>query len=316
MILVTGATGFVGRRLVTRLTRDLGFDVRVLLRPGTDLSRLPRGVRVDAAVADLNNHDALVEAMDRVHTIFHLIGTDTRGRYAQLDDVDVAGTKLVMDAARAARVGRVVYLSRIGADRGSAYSILRAKGHAEEAIRQSGLAYTIFRSSVLFGESDRFSQNLAMLISSSPVFFVPGDGDMTMQPLWVEDLITCLTMSLENLDHLDKVISLGGPEVLSYRRMAMRVMYTIGHQRPIVGLPMLMHRVGGWYLDGLFARWPVTEIWAELLSSNQTAEIGLIEREFGFRPRTFDVGVLSVYLRKQRHMGNMLRYITSVKWDS
>ncbi len=313
MILVTGATGFVGRRLVRRLGQT-SLDVRVLLRPGTDMARLPKGVPVHAMVGSLNTPDSLLAAMDGVHTIYHLIGTETRGRHAQLDEVDISGTQTICDAALAARVGRIIMVSRIGADRASAFPVLRAKGEIEEIVKRSGLAYTILRSGVLFGQGDRFSEHIAMLAKAFPVYLVPNDGEQILHPLWVEDLVTSLVLSLQNLDLIDHTISLGGPELLTYRRIVMRVMYAIGAQRPIVSLPLQLHRAGAWFLDGLFARWPFTEQWAEMLSINQSAELGTIERVFGFRPASFDIGLIDRYMENVAYGRRLPEYVFSTRW--
>ncbi|HEC21323.1 MAG TPA: NAD-dependent epimerase/dehydratase family protein [Chloroflexi bacterium] len=314
MILVTGATGFVGRHLVRRLAGDAGLQVRVLLRPGSDTTRLPRGVPVHAMVGKITDVDSLLAAMDGVHTVFHLVGTETRGRHAQLEDVDIASIHAVVEAGLAARIGRLIYVSRVGADRASAFPVLRAKGEIEDVIRRSGLAYTIFRSSVLFGKGDRFSEHIAMLARAFPVYFVPGDGEMILQPLWVEDLVTCLAMSLEDLSLIDATLSLGGPELLSYRRVVLRVMHAARSRRPIIGLPLLVNQAGAWFLDGLFARWPFTEYWIEMLSTNQTSELGTIERVFGFRPATFDIGLLDRYMENRRYALELLRYIFTQRW--
>lgn len=265
-------------------------------------------------IGNLSDPDSMLAAMNGIHTVFHLIATDERGRHARLEEIDVAGTRAVVNAALLARVGRLICVSRFGADRGSAFPVLRAKGEMEETIRNSGLAHTIFRSGPLFGDGDRLSEGLAMLLRAFPLFFVPGDGEMTLQPFWVEDLVTCLVMSLEDLDLIDRTLVVGGPEILTYRRMVMRVMHTIGSPRPIVSLPLLGHKMGAWFLDGLFARWPFTEQWVELLSTNQTGELGTVERHFGFRPAAFDVGVLSTYMRKRHYFWALLRYIFSTRW--
>jgi uncharacterized protein YbjT (DUF2867 family) len=314
MILITGATGFVGRRLVRRLAGDAGLKVRVLLRPGSDTDRLPRGVPVHIMMGNLTDMDSLLAAMEGVHTVFHLVGTETRGRHAQLKEADIAGAQAVIEAGLSARIGRLVYVSRVGADRASAFPVLRAKGEIEDAIRTSGLSHTIFRSGVLFGEGDRFSEHIAMLVRAFPFYFVPGDGETVFQPLWVEDLVTCLAMSLEDLDLIDATISVGGPELLTYRRLVMRVMYAIRSPRPIIGLPLLAHQAGAWFLDGLFARWPFTQQWVEMLSTPQTADLGAIERHFGFRPSAFDIGLIDRYMQGQRYMLKLLRYIFTTRW--
>jgi uncharacterized protein YbjT (DUF2867 family) len=314
VILVTGATGFVGRRLVRRLAGDAGLEVRVLLRPGSQPHELPRGVSVHAMMGSLADPDSLLAAMDGVHTLYHLISTDTRGRHARLEEVDIRGTETIIEAALAARVGRIITVSRVGADRASAYDLLRAKGEIEELVRSSGLAYTIFRSTPLFGAGDHFSEHLAMMIRAFPFFLVPGDGDQILQPLWVEDLVTGLTMALQDLDLVDQTVGVGGPELLTYRRIVMRTMYAIDAQRPIINSPLQLHQAGAWFLDGLFARWPFTEHWVEMLASNQTAELGTLERLFGIRPAAFDIGLIDRYLRERSRENRLLHYAFTSHW--
>ena len=314
MILVTGALGFVGRRLLRRLAEYPNLKVRVLLRPGTDVDRLPRGVSVHAMMGDIHDKTALAAAMDGVHTVFHLAGTETRGRHSHLEEVDIEGTRSIVEAARLARVGRIITVSRIGADRASAFPGLRAKGEIEDIIRKSGLAYTVFQTGVLFGEGDHFSENIAMLARSFPVYLVANDGEQVLQPLWVEDLVTCLTMSLQSLDLIDETLSLGGPEIIAYRRLVMRVMYAIGISRSFLSVPLLALRAGAWFLDGLFARWPFSEYWIELLSTNQTAGLGNIERLFGFRPAAFDIGLIDKYMVGRHYRRELLRYIFTSRW--
>lgn len=314
MYLISGATGFIGRRLLYRLSTHSGAQVRVLLRPGSDVARLSRPISFHTMIGDIRDPDSLLAAMDGVHTVIHLMGTDGRGRHSSLPVVDIGGTQAVVEAARAARVGRIIYLSRAGADRASAYSTLSAKGQIEEIIKSSGLAHTIFRLSVVFGEGDHFSENIAMLASAMPLYPVPGDGESLFQPLWVEDLVTCLLMSLEDQNLIDVVLPLGGPEMLTYRRVVMRVMRAAKCQHPIVGIPFLTNRALIWFLDGLFARWPVNSHWIEAFSSGQSAELGAIERHFGFRPSAFDLPLLSSYLTGRHHRLRFWRYIFTKSW--
>jgi NADH dehydrogenase len=265
-------------------------------------------------MGDIRDSDSLLAAMDGVHTIVHLVGTEKRGRHAMLDEVDVEGTRHLVEAAAAARVGRIIAMSRLGADTASAFAVQRAKGEIERIICNSGLSYTIFRSAVLFGKGDLFSEHIAMLARAFPVFFVPGEGEMVLQPLWVEDLVTCLAMSLEDLELLDKTLTVGGPELLSYRRIIMRVMRASHSQRPILGVPPLMARLVSWYLDGLFVRWPFNEFWIELLSTAQTGELGSVERQFGFRPIAFDIGLIDEYMKKRRYGLAFVRHIFTRDW--
>jgi NADH dehydrogenase len=312
MILITGATGFVGRSMLARLAKH-DVKVRILLSTKSDPEKLPQ-VPFEAAVGDITDAATLDEALKDVHTVIHLVGTETRGRHARLDDIDLEGTKQLIEACKKARIGRLIAVSRPAASRASAYRIKQVKGEIEEAIRSSGLAYTIFQCAVLYGKGDRFSEHIAMMAKVLPVYPLPGDGESVLQPLWVEDLVTCITISLESLDLIDEVVPVGGPELLTYRRIVMRVMFAVGARKPLVSIPFLVLRYGAWFLDGLFARWPITEMWAELLATNQTTELGNIERLFGFRPAAFDIGVIDHYLQQRGYWRRFLRYIFSVNW--
>lgn len=300
---------------MARLTETESIRVRLLVHSRASASRwLNPDLDVDVIVGSITDEEILTTALGGIHTVFHLVGTETRGRHSKLSDVDVEGTKKLVSLAQEARVGRIIYVSRVGADRASAYPVRRAKGEAEEVIISSGIAYTIFRVSVLFGIGDRFSEHIAMLARAFPFYTVPGEGDTVLQPLWIGDLVTCLAMSLEDLDSVDRIMAIGGPELLTYRRIVMRVMHACSSRRPIIGLPLLVHRAGSWFLDGLFARWPFTEQWVEMLSSSQAAELGYIERSFGFRPAAFDIGLIDTYMRNRPYFFNLICYIFTRHW--
>lgn len=311
MILVTGATGYIGMHLVRRLSLEPGMRLRVLLRPGQTFPQVPGDAIIHTVSCELEDYASILQAMESAHTVYHLLGTDTRGRHAELDRIDIAGTRIVVEAALEAKVGRFLAVSRIGADRNSAYDLLRTKGEIEDIIKGSGLAYTILRSSLLFGQNDRFTENIAMLLKAFPAYLLPGEGEMILQPLWVEDLVTCLMMALQDIDLIDRTLSLGGPELLTFRRIVMRVMRASNIRRPLLNLPLLVHKGGAWFLDGLFVRWPFTEHWIELLLGSQTAELGNIERRFGFRPAALDVGLIDGYMAERRYLVAFLRYILS-----
>ena len=311
MILITGATGFVGQSVLRRLTHDHALQVRVLLRAKAHAQSLPVDVPIHIMLGSITDEESLLAAMDGVHTIIHLVTTEARGRHANLSGVDEEGTRKLVESARIARVGRIITVSRFGADKASAYPVMRTKGHIEDMIIKSGVSYTILRASVLFGQHDSFSEHIAMMARAFPVYFVPGEGDTTLQPLWVEDMARCVVMSLEDLNLIDKVLDLGGPELLTYDRIVRRVMRASDSVRPIANVPLLWHSAAAWFLDGLFARWPYTRYWVDLLSANRTSELGNVERYFGFRPTQLDLKVLRTYMQKRRYSFEMLRYIFS-----
>src|SRR5690606_2768624 len=154
LILVTGATGFIGRHLVSCLMAR-GYHVRCLLT-AAQAQNLPWGTPPEIITGSVLDEEALFRAVTGAHVVIHLANAQWWGRKRDLERIELVGTRNLITAARAARVGRIIAVSHLGASPSAAYPLLRAKGQVEEAIRASGLAYTILRSGIVFGEDDAF----------------------------------------------------------------------------------------------------------------------------------------------------------------
>jgi len=218
MILVTGGTGFVGNILIQNLLAQ-GKQVRTLVRPSKRSPNLPKSTSVEVVVCSITDERSIRAAMKGVQYVYHLAGSEREGSRANLEEVDIEGSRKVANAARLAGVERLFFLSHLGADRASAYAVLKAKGIAEGLIQQSGVPFTVLRSSVLFGKGDHFTTSFTQLLKMSPgVILMPGDGENLLQPLWVEDAVTCLLACQDNPDTIGKIISIGGPEYFSFRQ--------------------------------------------------------------------------------------------------
>jgi len=307
MILITGATGFVGRALVPRLVEG-GLEVRCLIRPSRHTPRLPKGMPLQISIASLNDERGLRAALVGVDTVIHLAGAEWHGRRSDVFAVDAAGTRTLVEATREAGVGRFIYLSHLGADRASAFAVLKAKGVAEEFIRQSGLPYTIVRSALLYGEEDVFLNVVAALLKLGPgIFLMPGDGKISLQPLWVEDLVTCLEWSLSDLTSLNQTLSIGGPEFITFDQMVQTAMDVIGVRRVLVPIHPPFLRAGAWLLEHSLPRSPLTTHWLDYLAINRTCEVSSVSRYFGLKPARF-VNTLD-YLRHKRWWPEMARLI-------
>jgi NADH dehydrogenase len=225
--------------------------------------------------------------------------------------VDVAGTRAVTQAAERAGVARLIYVSHLGADRASAYPVLKAKGIAEEFVRQSPVPYLIVRSAMLFGAEDVFVNVLAAVLKLSPgVFLMPGDGRTVLQPLWVEDLATCLEWSLADANLLNQTLSVGGPEFIPLREMIDILMDALGFRRAVVPVRPVYLRGAAWFLEQALPRSPLTTRWLDYLASNRTTELTSVTRLFGLKPTRFQPATLS-YMRDKRWLAEMTRLVFS-----
>ena len=287
MILVTGGTGFIGQELIRHLV-ERGYQVRILLRPSYQSPRLPRGVPVEAVVCSLKDERGLRAAMKGVDAVFHMAGAEQSGSRADLQAVDIDGSRLVAQAAAGAGVERLVYLSHLGADRASAYPVLKVKGIAEHFIMQSGVPYTIFRSAVVFGPGDHFTTALVRLLRMSPfVFLLPGNGATFLQPIWVEDLVTSMILSKDTPDAAGQVFSVGGPEYLSFRKITEMVADAVRVRRTILSIPPAYIRILTVWLEHNSRAFPMGIFWSDYLAADRTCDLDTLPRMFGLMPERF-----------------------------
>jgi len=287
MILVTGGTGFIGQTLIRQLV-TLGKPVRTLLKPSPVSPNLPRGVSVEAAVSSFKDGRSLRAAMKGVDVIFHLAGSERLSSRADLTGTDVEGTQLLVRAAADAGVERIFFVSHLGADRASAFAVLKAKALAEGFIVNSGLEYTIFRSAVVYGPGDQFTTSLARLLRMSPGFFLlPGDGSALIQPLWIEDLVTCMILSLEENIARNQILSLGGGEYLSFNQVVAIIQAALEIRRKLFNLPPPYLRILALFMEQVMPQFPVSIFWLDYLAADRTTALDTLPRMFGVIPARF-----------------------------
>ncbi len=305
MILVTGGTGFIGKALIRRLV-ELNYPVRTLIRPSKQSPSLPRGVPVDVAVSSLKDERGLRAAMVGVDTVYHLVGGEWRGPQASLLAIDIQGTRAVAEAAKDAGVKRFFYISHLGADRASAYPVLKAKAIAEEFIRRSGLNYTILRSAIVFGPNDGFTTGLARILGATPFFLLtPGDGSVQLQPIWVEDLVTCLTWALDDPEMVNRIVEVGGPEYLTFNQIAELVMQESGVRKRFLRVSPPFLRGLTVFLDSMMPALPVSVYWLDYLAVNRTCALDTLPRSFNLMPARMSQRL--AYLRGRRWGFDLLR---------
>jgi uncharacterized protein YbjT (DUF2867 family) len=287
MILVTGATGFIGRAL-TRQLLETGRELRVLIRPSRRSPRLPKGQPIDVAVVNLADERAIRAALKGVDVIFHLAGAEWQGRNANLLAVDMQGTENLARVAADADVKRIIMVSHLGASRASAYPVFKAKGIAEEHVRRAGIAHTIFRSSLVFGPEDHFTTTLARLLQTSPfVFPLPGSSRSVVQPLWVEDLVSVLIWSLDDEGTINRTYEIGGSEYFTVRQIVETIMQVTQRPHTLFEMHPVLLRALVVTLESFVPNYPVSSFWLDYIAVSRTCAVDNLTRAFGLMPARF-----------------------------
>jgi NADH dehydrogenase len=285
VILLTGATGTVGKALLPRLV-DSGEPVRALVRDPRRLGR--HRVDVQLALGDLARlGDARLsrQALRGVDTVIHLAAAIRDQPGGAVEEVTGLATARLLRAAERAGVERFVFFSAIGATPFQRTRFFRAKALAEESVADSPLNTTIFAPSIVYDRDDPWVTNMRRL-ALLPLLPISGSGQAMYEPIWAADVADAVLAALES--GRGGRIELAGPERLSYERIARTIAWSSGRRRRVVHVPLNivrlvlrgMRRALG---DAVFATWEE----AELLEVPMVSERGTGDVEaLGVSPKS------------------------------
>jgi uncharacterized protein YbjT (DUF2867 family) len=232
-ITITGATGFVGSHLTTRLVSERHEAVR--------LARRPRSGDADIVVSCLDDVNQLTEAFAGCDAVAHCAGINREIGDQTYERVHVEGTRNVVEAAKAAGVEKIVLMSFLRArpDCGSPYH--ESKWEAEEIVRNSGLDYTILKAGVIYGRGDHMLDHLSHALHTFPVFGLVGFKEKSIRPLAIEDLVHVMRAALIDGRMKRQTVAVLGPEEIYLSEAVHRVAEVVGKQPLMFPLPVVCH---------------------------------------------------------------------------
>jgi NADH dehydrogenase len=287
-ILLTGGTGFVGSA-IRRALRNR--SLRLLVRTRTNLPQLPPNV--DVVEGDVTDRDSLRGVAEGCATVVHLVAIIEEHGNVTFDRVIRQGTDNVLEEATRAGVTRFVHMSALGAQDNPRYAYMQAKWRAEQSVIESGLAYTIFRPSVIFGPGDGFINALAKVIKQFPVIPVVGTGKSKFQPVAVEQVATAFARAVGDPATTGKIYELGGARVYSYEEMLDIIAHQLGKQKPKVHVPVGLMKPVVQLSKPLPAalRPPVTIEQLNMLALDNTTDDSATQRLVGAVPIALEDGI-------------------------
>src|SRR5437588_5597308 len=254
MILITGATGYVGRHLASRLVAR-GERPRCLVRDTSRAASILPADKVELLQGDTTQPASLETAVDDIETIVHAAFVTADHKQStgnSYQETNVQGTANLIKAAKKAGVKRIIEISGLGTKPDKPGSYMQGRYLAEKMLKESGLDWTIIQPSVLFGKNAPFIKGLADLIRTSPVVPLIGNGKIMFQPIWVEDVVTIIIKVLEDPEHTTKrTYTIGGPEYYSFTQIIDVLSKTMHKQRFKAPAPIPFVAIGAAVMEAV-----------------------------------------------------------------
>jgi uncharacterized protein YbjT (DUF2867 family) len=284
MILVIGGTGLVGGKIVESLV-DRQVQVRVLGGGLSDwrhtVTPLLRKAGVEIINGDIRDRQVLSRAVAGCTGIVHAAGAVTAPPGDSLASVNYESMSTLLPIAESAGVQRLLYISCSGASQFSASEYWQSKWHAEQLVRQSNLAWTILRPTLIFGRDSQLMRVLSFWVTRFPVVLVVGSGLNDLHPISADDVAACAVQALYNRDTVGQTYNLAGPEVINlYDLLELASSQEGGIRKPLFKIPARVGYSLAEILTKINPHTPLSVEWLKLLTADSTVDLTLMRQAF------------------------------------
>ena len=289
-IFITGATGFIGNRILSDLKEE-GFWVRALVRKGSEL-KIKNIREIETVNGDVTQLESIRGKLKGCDAVIHLVGIirENPRMGVTFRKLHFEATKNIVDTAKDEGIKRFVHMSALGARPKATSKYHQTKYLAEEYVKESGLEYTVFRPSIVFGPGDEFVNMLARTIKKLPVFPIIGDGNYRLQPIAVEDVSAAFTHSL-SLNHTKgKTYEVGGVEKLKYVELVETIMEVLDKRCRMIHCPIWLVKRFASLLSGI-PSFPITNDQLKMLVDDNICDEREFLKDFDISPTLFRKGI-------------------------
>jgi len=244
-ILVTGATGYVGGRLVPRLL-DMGYTVRIMVRDPARLVGRPWLDQVDVVRGDVLKPDTLPAALQGIDAAYYLIHSMSGNN--DFEERDTTAARNFGDAAKAAGVSHIIYLGGLGDPEASLSTHLRSRQETGDTLRASGIPVTEFRAGVVVGSGSISFEMVRYLTERVPILVCPRWVFTRTQPIAIRNALAYLIAALDTPESIGKIIEIGSPDQISYKDMMLIYARLRGLTRYVLPVPVLTPRLSSYWV--------------------------------------------------------------------
>ncbi len=247
-ILVTGATGYIGGRLVPRLLQE-GYRVRVLVRSRVRVLSRPWSDQVEILTGDIFDPQTLAEVLAGVDSAYYLIHSLSQG--SNFHNLDLEAARAFGQAAQRAGVDRIIYLGGLGDPEGDLSRHLRSRQETGQALRAGGVPVTEFRAAVIVGSGSISFEMIRYLVERLPIMICPRWIYSRIQPIAVQDVLEYLVGALDTPASRGLTIEIGGKNATTYKGLMLGYAEKRGLRRLLLPVPVLTPRLSSYWVHWL-----------------------------------------------------------------
>ncbi len=293
MILLTGASGFIGERVLRALSQK-NLEVRCLIRKPLH-SENPN---ISYVLGDVLDYDSLVRATEGVATVYyfiHMMGNQPRGEQKRFDILDRLAITNMVNACRDNGVGRIIHLTGIRAQQEKLSTHLESRREVEEIIKKGGIDYTVFRASVIIGRGGAAFEILDAAVRKFPIIPVFNWENTKTQPIYISDVIRYLVDCLDKKETVNKCYDIGCSQVFTYRELMQQYARELGLKRFFISIPGSWNWLSSVMLVRFVPVNPNVIYWLiESLHNNMVCEPNDLKMIFGFEPLSFKESIRKI----------------------
>jgi uncharacterized protein YbjT (DUF2867 family) len=290
MIVITGATGFVGEEIVKQM-RAAGFPVRAIVREPGSAQWLADRYGAELFHGNVLFAPSIEGAMQGANCVIHLVGIIREEKESTFERAHTQATKHVIDEAKKANVKRFLHMSALGTRENARSRYHQTKWAAEEYVRKSGLAWTIFRPSVIYGPKDKSVNTLVKVMRRLPFVPVLGTGNTKIQPVSVENVARAFVAAIRNDNSIGKTYDLCGPDAFTWNELYDKLQLILGSRKLKLHLPLPVARVQAALFERILPNPPFTRDQLLMLQEDNVGDPKPAARDFMLEQEKFEEGV-------------------------
>lgn len=295
-VAVLGGSGFIGTYLVLNLLQ-LGCRVNLLSNKTEPGFKSTRG-QIRIFSGSIENDVALANCLEGCEIVYHLVGIIAETRDKTFEKTVSQGTGNVVQAAKARGIKKIIYLSALGTSENADSVYFQSKYKAEQHIINSGMDYTIFRPSIVYGVRDQFINKLAKMVKYLPIVPVIGNGQYKLQPVYVEELAALMADTLRRSNLSNRIFEIGGPEQLTYLEIIDIIKRVLRRKRARIHIPFLLVKFMAVIMEKILRPAPITVDQLKMMKAGSTCDHTVAETEFGVKFSPLE-------LKLQEYLGKM-----------